>query len=81
MTILPSTLGSLIRRLIPSVRRTTGKVVQIDADTIRVRREGSTTYIRNVPIVGASISDVVIGEEVELDILAGKPYAYKLKSL
>jgi hypothetical protein len=81
MTILPSTLGSLIRRLIPSVRRTTGKVIQIDADTIRVRREGSTTYIRNVPIVGASISDVVIGEEVELDILAGKPYAYKLKSL
>ena len=81
MTILPSTLGSLIRRLIRSVRRTTGKVIQIDADTIRVRREGSTTYIRNVPIVGASISDVVIGEEVELDILAGKPYAYKLKSL
>jgi len=81
MTILPSTLGSLIRRLIPSVRRTTGKVVQIDADTIRVRREGSTTYIRNVPIIGASISDIVVGEEVELDILGGKPYAYKLKSL
>jgi len=81
MTILPSTLGSLIRRLIPSVRRTTGKVVQIDADTIRVRREGSTTYIRNVPIIGASISDIAIGEEVELDILGGKPYAYKLKSL
>ncbi len=81
MTILPSTLGSLIRRLIPSVRRTTGKVVQIDADTIRVRREGSTTYIRNVPIIGASISDIAVGEEVELDILGGKPYAYKLKSL
>ena len=81
MTILPSTLGSLIRRLIPSVRRTTGKVIQIDADTIRVRREGSTTYIRNVPIIGASISDITVGEEVELDILGGKPYAYKLKSL
>jgi hypothetical protein len=81
MSLLPSTLGSLIRRLVPSARRTTGKVIQIDADTIRVRREGSTTYIRNVPIIGASVSDMVVGEEVELDILAGKPYAYKLKSL
>ena len=81
MSLLPSTLGSLIRRLVPSARRTTGKIVQIDADTIRVRRDGSTTYISNVPIIGASISDVAIGEEVELDILAGKPYAYRLKSL
>ena len=35
MSLLPSTLGSLIRRLVPSVRRTTGKIVQIDADTVR----------------------------------------------
>ena len=77
----PRTVGELVRLLNPPEDQWTGIIKQIDADTIRIQRGNSPKFLRNVPLVGASVTDVSVGDKIELRIIEGSPYAYRLKSL
>ena len=78
---IPQTIPELIRLMVVQEKYRTGEIMQIDVDTVRVRIGASGKYIIGVPLVGASISDVVVGDKVEIALTDNRPYAYRLKSL
>ena len=77
---MSSTIGGLLKEFNEVDGSRKGTITQIDADTVRVKRWNSPKTLSGVPVVGASITQVSVGEVVEIRIVSGKPCAYKLKS-
>ena len=72
-----TTQGELIRQVANrAVSAREGVVAQIDADTMRVRLDGSQSIVRGVRVVNqADIDAVAIGAKVLVEIRNGVAYA------
>lgn len=78
MSTYSSTVVELIRQMSPDKPRPRAEIVQIDANTVRVRINGSTNYLSGVTLVGATLASVSIGDQIDLDIIDGQPFGYLL---
>src|SRR3989344_3079026 len=57
----------------------TTKVTSVDLQTVKVSQGGSILGISNVLVVGNTIDEVNVGDEVELRTKGGKVYAVLVK--